>query len=70
MKFQITMKDSDCLGESLTLAVAQMIIENPELDGDNVEAKLSSLVDKWFDGEYLTVEIDTETENIKVCEAR
>ena len=73
MKFQVQMKDPDQLYDAASEAV------NDELKATNLDEeerdairemrteKVTSIADKWFRwGEYLTVEIDTETKTIRV----
>ncbi len=73
MKISITMKDPDCLYESIQEAVkgsipagtdeteAEMLVEH------RCEKLREMLVAKWFEyGEYLTVEIDTEAQTATV----
>ena len=57
MKFTVTLKSPDAIYEALE-----------ELPTDCREEANYTLA-KWFEyGEYLTVEIDTDTETIKVLE--
>jgi len=72
MKFTITMKDPDCVCDSIERAVDDLPIEG--LDDDEIEdiketrtEKIRELCDKWFThGEYLTVEIDTLAKTCRV----
>jgi len=67
VKFQVTMKDPDCLHNAIREAVADEM-GNTLLPDDEAEAVREMRVEKaqkacarWFRyGEYLTVEIDTE----------
>lgn len=61
MKFLITLKDPDGLDYAITDALQH--------DYNATSDQLKSIAKKWFEyGEYLTVEIDTETKSIKVLE--
>lgn len=67
MKFNVTMKDPDVLGDAILQAVEQEFkestLEQDELDSviELREEKIKEVCSKWFKyGEYLTVEIDTE----------
>lgn len=73
MRFQVTMKDPDTLHDAIDDAVKK----DPSLaglDADEKEAvvevrrdKLHELARRWFEyGEYLTVEIDTDTKTCTV----
>ena len=73
MKFKITLKDPDGYYDGLQDAVKQSLAETnlPEDEQDMLRdsrmEKLGELLDKWFEyGEYLTVEVDTEEESIKI----
>lgn len=71
MIFQVTMKDPDQLYDATSDAVAETIADMPEDEGAAVHdirvEKVNNLTSKWFQyGEYLTVEIDTEQETIRV----
>ena len=75
MKIQIQLKDPDALEDQ----VSQEIVDNTfsgkeELSNEEVEVVVEKrkesilhLAGLWFEyGEYLTVEIDTETKSIRV----
>lgn len=74
MKFKITLKDPDGVYESVRQAAEGSLPEG-ELSDDEREAlmetrmkRLNDIIGKWFEyGEYLTVEVDTETRTISVC---
>ncbi len=76
MRFQVTMKDPDVLSDAIADAV-ELSLADLFLPTDEVEAlrqarcsKASELANQWFEyGEYLTVEIDTETKTIRVLSA-
>ena len=73
MKFKVYMKDTDVLHEGIEEALDEEL-KASGLPDDEQEAlrelryeKASDVASKWFQyGEYLTVEIDTETETIRV----
>jgi hypothetical protein len=72
MKFKVTMKDPDTLGEAIREAVELdvRVIEDKDEAAAVAEircGKLSELCKQWFEfGEYLTVEIDTEAKTCTV----
>lgn len=76
MKFVVTMKDPDTLHDAIQTAVADAM--ETGLDKDEHAAVLGLRVEKaekvcarWFEhGEYLTVEIDTETGTCVVAPVR
>jgi len=78
MKFKITMKDPDGVPDSIQDAAKEMADQVTGVDEDEREGlieskqeKLSDLCRKWFEyGEYLTVEVDTETQTITVVERK
>lgn len=65
------MKDPDVLYDAINTALDEDLAD---MDEDEAEAvrdirhqKLSEMASKWFEyGEYLTVEIDTDTQTIRV----
>lgn len=75
MIFRVTMKDPDVLYDSINESLDEEL-KASGLSDDEQEAvrelryeKLSEVASKWFEyGEYLTVEIDTDKETIKVIE--
>ena len=77
MKFQVTMKDPDCLHDALREAARESVGQVEGLSEDEREAvlekRLESLQEKtrrWFEyGEYLRVEIDTDanTCTLRAC---
>lgn len=77
MKFKVTMKDPDQLGDATDDAVRADIALIAGLSDDDREAlyanrrnDVSKITAKWFKwGEYLTVEIDTDTQTATVCPA-
>ena len=77
MKFRVTMKDPDTLGDAIREAAIDEVNAIQNLDEDEREdvitireEKINDLCKQWFQyGEYLTVEIDTDAETITVCEA-
>jgi len=59
MKIRIDLKDPDGVYES----ISEYVQKNPKASHEDVEGELSP----WIDyGEYLSVEIDTETGETKV----
>ena len=68
MKFTVSMKDPDTLGDAIQEAVKEAVATIEGLDAEEREAvqeerqeKINSLCAKWFEyGEYLRVEIDTD----------
>lgn len=75
MKFKVTMKDPDVLEDAINDAVKNALseVDLPEdeiLELREIRAeKVKEITDKWFEyGEYLTVEIDTESGTATVCE--
>lgn len=73
MIFKVTMKDTDVLQDAATDAVDEQL-KLSELPEDEQEAlrelrveKCLDVAGRWFEyGEYLTVEIDTEKNTIRV----
>ena len=73
MKFKVYMKDPDVLHDGIEEALDEDL-KSSGLPDDEQEAlreirfeKASDVASKWFQyGEYLTVEIDTEKETIRV----
>jgi hypothetical protein len=76
MKFTVTMKDPDTLGDAISDAIKAELDEMPGLPDDEAEEvadmrreKVAKLCSKWFEyGEYLRVEIDTEAGTCVVLE--
>jgi len=74
MIFRVTMKDPDVLYEAINDALKEDLSGFD--DDDEREAikevryeKIDAIASKWFQyGEYLTVEIDTKLNTIKVIE--
>lgn len=72
MKIKITLKDPDTLYDAVSDAVDNLVIDG--LSEDELEAVKEKRKDtyremagEWFEfGEYVTLELDTETETIKV----
>lgn len=68
MKFTVTMKDPDTLQDSIRDATIREVKAMGLTDPEEIEAlvelraeKVGNTCSKWFpDGEYLSVEIDTE----------
>jgi len=68
MKFKVTMKDPDTLGDAIDQAVRAELKKIEGLDEEDRDAlfdhrrdAMSDITSKWFEyGEYLTVEIDTD----------
>ena len=67
MKFRVTMKDPDTLGDAIKEAVegdVKLLVDDPKEQSALIEVrqeKVSEICKEWFKwGEYLTVEIDTE----------
>jgi hypothetical protein len=69
MKLKITLKDPDALNDEIENAV---IHEYPCVGADIRSEKIEEievLTRKWFKyGEYVTIEIDTETGTAKILE--
>lgn len=68
MKIRVTMKSPDALSDAISNAVERkrLIAENDGLeeyfDGADVRDDMYDVCSAWFQcGEYLTVDIDTET---------
>jgi hypothetical protein len=78
MKFKVTMKDPDTLGDAIDEAVREDIAKIPGLTGEDREALFENrreatakIAAKWFRySEYVTVEIDTEARTATVCDAQ
>lgn len=75
MKFRVTMKDPDTLNDAISDAIRQQLAESqlPEDEQEELleirEEKVGKICGKWFEyGEYLTIEIDTETQTARVVE--
>lgn len=74
MKFKITMKDPDGFYDAIQEAAEEWAKEITAIDEDERESivesrkeKLQEITKEWFEySEYLTVEIDTETQSIAV----
>ena len=74
MKFKVTMKDPDTLIDAIRDAaweavgnVAGVHDSEKKYLAENRSEELSELASRWFEyGEYLTVEIDTEAQSIRV----
>lgn len=77
MKFTVTMKDPDTLNDCIREAV-ETDVNALDLAEDEQEAvaerrieKVREVCSKWFKyGEYLSVEIDTDTQTCTVLEKR
>lgn len=77
MKIKVTMKDPDTLGDTIDDAVRTDLARIEGLDKEDREAlfegrreKVGELCAKWFRyGEYLSVEIDTDTGTATVLAA-
>jgi len=77
MKFKIQMKDPDGVYESVDDAAKESVnaIEgvSEQERKDLIESRREEFyqhIKRWFKyGEYLTVEVDTETNTIRVCES-
>lgn len=78
MKFKVTMKDPDTLHDAIDEAVREDIGKIPGLTGEDREALFENRREavaknaaKWFRyGEYLSVEIDTDTGTATVLPAQ
>ncbi len=76
MKLKITMKDPDCLDDTIREEVEDQL-NCSDLDEGEAQAvakvrieRFRKICAKWFqDGEYLTVIVDTDKETIEVEEA-
>ena len=72
MKIKIHLKDSDVLHEGIAEAYQDLKIEGvSEEEMEGIKEKrceeATELANDWFEyGEYLTVEMDTETKTIRV----
>ena len=71
MIFRVTMKDPDTLYDAINEAVENGLdnfkFEEAETLKDVRFEEAQEVANKWFDyGEYLTVEIDTDKETIRV----
>lgn len=65
MKFKITMKSPNGVADSVDAALEGL----SEDEREERKEKIETLLSKWFEfGEYLTVEVDTDAESIRVCE--
>lgn len=68
MKFRVTMKDPDTLGDAINEACKEEVSRIPGLDDEERDVvieerrgKVAALCGQWFEyGEYLCVEVDTE----------
>ena len=76
MKFKVQMKDPDGIYDSVRSAAINSI-ESMKLDKEEwvlLQARLDSLhkaIREWFEnGEYVTIEVDTEAMTATVCKAR
>lgn len=75
MKFKVTMKDPDTLGDAISDAVIADLRTIEGLDDedrktlfDQRREAVSKITSKWFEyGEYLTIEIDTDAQTATVC---
>lgn len=81
MKFKVSFKDPDVLSDAIREAVKRDLataVDNGLLAEDEADAladirmgKVSDICAKWFEyGEYLRVEIDTETKTCTVLPVR
>lgn len=77
MKFRITMKDPDGVGDAVVKAaqssIAGMKLEEDERDQleESRREKIEEQLRKWFEyGEYLEVEIDLEAGTATVVEQK
>ena len=78
MKFRVTMKDPDTLGDAIREAVTKQVAAIPGVHENEDEAELliekrmekaTDICGQWFEyGEYLTVEIDTVANTATVLE--
>ena len=77
LKFRITMKDPDALHDAIQDAVREQINSMAALsDGEkgllarSREEAVRNITKQWFSyGEYLTIEIDTQSQTATVCPA-
>ena len=76
MIFRVTMKDPDVLQDAIEeevnnqLMISGLSLEEQEAIRDIRCEKASEVAHNWFEyGEYLTVEIDTDKETIRVVSA-
>jgi len=76
MKIKVTMNDPDTLSDAIRYAVENSV-RKMGIDGDEERlavtvarrTKIAHIASQWFDeGEYLTVEIDTEAQTCVVLE--
>lgn len=78
MKFRVTMKDPDTFDDAVKDAAKESLEQIEGLDDDEraalLDARIESIKNKvggWFEyGEYLTVELDTETGSATVVETK
>lgn len=78
MKFDVTMKDPDTLGDAIDEAVRAELEKIEGLDAEDREAlfdrrreAVGEIAAKWFKyGEYLSVEIDTDAKTATVLPAK
>lgn len=78
MKFKVTMKDPDSVGDAISDAVTVDLNKIEGLDRDDRDALFDTrqaaaqkVASKWFRyGEYLTVEIDTDAGTATVLPAQ
>lgn len=74
MKFKVTMKDPDTLGDAISNAVTEALKNIEGLSDEDRESlherrceEARNVASKWFEyGEYLTVEIDTDAQTAAV----
>lgn len=71
MKFQVTLKDPDVLYDAINEALDEDLKGFDEDEANAIREirheKLAEMASKWFEyGEYLTVEIDTDEQSIRV----
>ena len=67
MKFRVTMKDPDTLGDAIRKAVEEDVSSLALHEDEKLcvietrEERIGNICAKWFNyGEYVTIEIDTE----------
>jgi hypothetical protein len=77
MKFKIQMKDPDGVSSSITDAIAESVAamdlpdDEKELLEETRTEKVNETLREWFEyGEYVTIEVDTDTMTATVCKAK
>lgn len=71
MIFRVTMKDPDSVYEGINDALDEELNDMPEDEAEAIRElrmeKAQDIASEWFEyGEYLTVEVDTDRQTIRV----